>query len=72
MLVHFLNPLLRAQNRTAVVALRWKPLLELPIGYKMLTFLIVEAWCVRRPTGKLTGDYANVLSAFAAAWKIKP
>jgi hypothetical protein len=72
MLVHLLNPLLQAHNGTAVVALRWMPLIELPIGYRMLTFQIVEAWCVRRPTGELIGDYANSLSAFTAAWRIKP
>lgn len=72
MLIHLLNPLLQAHNGTAVVALRWMPLIELPIGYKLVTFHIVEAWCVQRPTGELTGDYANCLSAFAAAWRIKP
>ena len=72
MLVHLLNPLLQARNGTAVAALRWMPLIELPIGYKMVTFHIVEAWCVQLPTGELTGDYANCLSAFAAAWRIKP
>jgi hypothetical protein len=72
MLAHFLNPLLRARNGTEIVALRWMPLIQIPIGYKMLTFLIVEAWCVQQPAGELTGDYANAFSAFAAAWKIKP
>ncbi len=43
MLIHFLNPLLRAYNGTEIVALRWMPLIQMPIGYKMLTFLIVEA-----------------------------
>jgi hypothetical protein len=47
------------------------PLIELPVGDKVLTYLIVEAWCVRQPTGELTGNYTNCLSAFAA-WRIKP
>ena len=72
MLIHLLNPLLQAHNGTAVVALRRMPLIELLIGYKLVTFHIVEAWCVQRPAGELTGDYANCLSAFAAAWRIKP
>jgi hypothetical protein len=72
MLIHFLNPLLQAHNGTAAVALRWIPLIELPIGYEILAFHIVQAWRVQRPTGELTGNYTNCLSAFAAAWRIKP
>lgn len=72
MLIHLLNPLLQAHNGTAVVALRWMPLIELTIGYRTMAFHIVEAWCIQQPTGELTGNYANCLSAFAAAWRIKP
>jgi hypothetical protein len=72
MLIHLLNPLLQAHNGTAIVPLRWVPLIALPIGYKTLTFHIVEAWSVQRPTGELTGDYTNALSAFVAAWSVKP
>ena len=71
MLIHLVNPLLQARNGTVLVALRWMPLIELPIGNGTLTFHIVEAWCIRQPTGELTGDYRNCLSAFAAAWRIK-
>jgi hypothetical protein len=72
MLINLLNPLLESHNGTEVVPLRWVPLIELPVGDKVLTYLIVEAWCVRRPAGELTGNYTNCLSAFAAAWRIKP
>jgi hypothetical protein len=45
---------------------------SLPVGDKMLTYLIVEAWCIERPGGGLVGDYSNLPSAFAAAWRMKP
>ena len=72
MLIHILNPILQSRNDSAVAALRWTTLIELPLGDRTLTFRIVETWCIRRPTGEMAGAYENCLSAFAAAWRIKP
>jgi hypothetical protein len=72
MLVNLLNLALKARNGSAVVALRWTPFFSIPVGDGMLTYSIVDAWCIERPTGGLVGEYSNSLSAFAAAWRMKP
>ena len=72
MLVHVLNIALKARNGSAIVALRWTPVFSLPVGGKMMTYCIVDAWCIEQPRGGLVGDYASVLSAFLAAWSMKP
>ena len=72
MLVHLFNLALKARNGSAVVALRWKPVLSLPVGDRVLTYSIVDAWCIERPTGGLIGEYPDSLSAFAAAWRMTP
>ena len=71
MLVHLLNVALKARNGSAVVALRWTPVFSLPVGDRILTWRIADAWCVERPTGGLAGEYRNPLPAFAAAWRMK-
>jgi hypothetical protein len=72
MLVQLLNFALKARNGSAVVALRWTPVFSLPVGDKLLTYCIVDAWCIERPTGGLVGEYRDSLSAFAAAWRMEP
>lgn len=37
MLLHLVNPILQAHNGPAVVALRWLPLIELPLGDRVPT-----------------------------------
>jgi hypothetical protein len=71
MLVHLLNVALKARNGSAVVALRWTPVFSLPVGDRILTYRIVEAWCIELPTGGLVAEYPDPLSAFAAAWRMK-
>jgi hypothetical protein len=72
MLVHLLNLALKARNGSAIVALRWTPVFSLPVGDGTLTYRIVDAWCIERPSGGLVGEYSNPLAAFAAAWGMKP
>jgi hypothetical protein len=72
MLVHLFNFALKARNGSAVVALRWTPVFSLPVGDRILTYSIVGAWCIERPTGGLVGEYPHSLSAFAAAWRTTP
>jgi hypothetical protein len=71
MLVNLFNFALKARNGSAIVALRWRPVFSLPIGDRILTYSIVDAWCIDRPIGGLIGEYPNSLSAFAAAWRMK-
>ena len=71
MLVHLLNLALKARNGSAIVALRWTPVFSLPVGDGTLTYRIVDAWCIERPTGGLVGEYPDPLTAFAAAWRMK-
>jgi hypothetical protein len=72
MLVHFLNFALKARNGSSVVALRWTPVFSFPVGDRILTYTIVDAWCIEQPTGGLVGEYPGPLSAFAAARRMKP
>ena len=72
MLIHLSTFALRARNGSAIVALRWTPVFSLPLGDRILTYSIVAAWCIERPTGGLVGEYAGSLAAFAAAWRMKP
>jgi hypothetical protein len=72
MLVHLLNAVLKARNDSSIVALRSTPLFSFLVGYRMLTYNVVDAWSIRRPNGVLAGDYPNLLTAFAAAWRIEP
>lgn len=72
MLIPILNLALKARNGASVVPLRWTPVFSLPVGDGLLTWRIVDAWCIERPSGGLVGDYANPIAAFAAAWRMVP
>ena len=72
MLIHILNLALKARNAASVVPLRWTPVFTLPLGNGLLTWRIVDAWCIERPSGELVGDYTNPVSAFAVAWRMVP
>ena len=72
MLVHHFIFALKARNGSAIVALRWTRVFSLPVGDRILAYSIVDAWCIEQPTGGLVGEYPNSLSAFAAAWRMKP
>ena len=71
MLVHLLNRVLNTRNGSAIIALRSTPLFSVRVGDNILTYNIVETWCIERPIGGFVGEYSNLLSAFAAASRMK-
>lgn len=72
MLTNVLNTLLAQRNGSALVALRMTPLIEIPIGMRLLCFNIVDRWCVEQPGGGLVGSFGNPITAFMAAWRLTP
>jgi hypothetical protein len=62
MLVHICNAALKARNGSAT----------LPLADGMMTYCVVDAWCIERPAGGLVGEYASCFSALASAWRLKP
>lgn len=71
MLVHILNIALRSHNGTSLEALRMKPFISIPVGFKVLNYNIVDAWCIERSRGGLYGDYGSIVTAFCEAWKLR-
>jgi hypothetical protein len=56
MLVHLFNVVLKARNGSAIVALRWTPLFELPLSDGTMTYCIVDGPSTLQQGGKPSFD----------------